>query len=341
MAAPKFGYPALALLDWLCEAGMDRRLFTSGDAFSSRGLYLFEASAPDDTGKQRLTRVWPVSGRIEDNPEAQALIERLGGRDSIDYHALYQAKFLKGFHSLGHSSFDQKKGKKEFEQFVSRFDANRFHYSDSVVIVTPAGFEFWKEKGRKLAAEARARRDEERRQISRRILIGQTVSVRPRLSKDLARRIPASIHFPLPGRQIVVPYALATVTRQTATRLYIRDVRQLPAVGEGGFRHRLIGGSFPHQYVDPSAVLVDGCTEELAERLHAIAREFQDDVDAIGERIVMEMLPGLIDLNSRILQKDAERADSVSDALKEAGHKVRAPGDPPDNPDDEPSPRGP
>jgi hypothetical protein len=348
MAKPKFGYPSLALLDWLCEKGVDRRLFTAGGGMSSRGAYLYEASEPNAEGKRSLRRIWPTSGPIEKNPDAQALLDRLGGRDTIDYTAMYQAKFLKGFNALGHNDIDQARGRKSYETFVAKFDRNYFHFSESAIIVTPDGYRYWEEYGREATAKMRADRESARSAAARTVVIGCTCTVRPRLSEELKRRIPEGVVLPLPMRRIIRPYATATFVKETPMRVYVRDVRALPEIGETYWRNRPVGGNAPNQYVSPEAIMVNGCDQSLAEKLHAIAIEFQDDIDAIGERIAAEMLPGLIDLNSRILQKDAERADAVADALREAGHKVPAPYDPPDPSDDstdtdvdQPSPGGP
>lgn len=327
MAKPKLGYPAIALLDWLCELGPNRRLFSSGGAMSPRGLYLYEASTPDAGGKQRLSRIWPTFGPVDDHPQAQALLDRLGGRDSIDYHGLFQAGYLKVFNALGHAGSDRSKSKRDFEHFVARFEHAGFHWSDNVLIVTPAGHTFWNETGRELASAMRADREAKRAAVARTVLIGRTVTIRPTLPADLAKKIPRDLALPLPARRVQVPYATATVVRETDTRLYVREVRHLPQIGEGGWRGHVIGGNSPNQYVAPSAILVDGCDAGVVERLQAIAREFQESVDAIGERIVAEMLPGLLDLHSRILQKDAERADAVNDALRAAGIKVSTPYD--------------
>ena len=354
MAKPKFGYPSLALLDWLCEKGPDRRLFSAGGGFHSRGLYLFEASEPGPDGKRKLNRVWPTFGPAEKDPEAMALLARLGGRDTIDYSAMYHAKLFRGFHALGHTGIDSAKSRKSFETFVAKLDRNYFHFSETALIVTPDGFRYWEEHGRELAAKERAGREAALSAAARTVLIGWPCTISPRLPKELSRKIPQGVTLPLPSRRVVRPYATATFVKATPTRVYVRDVQTLPDAGETYWRRRPVGGNSPNQYVAPESIMVDGCDPALAARLHAIACEFQDDVDAIGVKVVETMLPGLIELNSRILQKDAERIDAVKDALREAGHKVTEAYDTPaeDDPeevvdtededtDDGPSPGGP
>lgn len=297
---------------------------------SSRGVYLFEASPPKGDGKQSLQRVWPVFGPTEQNPEAQALLARLGGRDTIDYTAMYQAQFLRGFHALGFSSADSGRGRKLFDGFIAKFDRNPFHYSETAVIVTPEGYRYWEEHGREAVAKMRAEREAALAAVARMVLIGCKCTIRPRLSDELRRQIPQGVSLPLPERRIVRPYATATFIKKTTTRIYVRDVKVLPSVGEMGWRNHPVGGNSPNQYVSPDAIMVDGCDAALAERLHAIASEFQNDIDAIGERMVGEMLPGLTAMNSRMLQKDAERVDAVTEALRAAGHKIVAPYDHPE-----------
>lgn len=326
---PKIGYPALALLDWLCEKGPDARIFAGGE----HGVYLYEVQPPGPDGKRKLVRAWPVSGPLERNPEAQALLDRLGGRATIDYHALYTSKFIRGYNGLGHVGTDRAQARRNYEAFVARLDKDYFHFSQTAYVLTREGYEFWKDKGRAMAAEARARRDAERAATARTVLIGRPATIRPRLPAELAKRIPKDLHLPLPSRRIVAPYATATVVRTTPTRLYVRDVETLPATES--FGERPIGGSFPHQFVSPEAVMVDDCSPRLAVRLAEITAEFQAEADAIGTRIVEEMLPKLIDLDSRLKQKDAERADAVAEALREAGKQV------PDLPDEASGPKGP
>jgi hypothetical protein len=262
-----------------------------------------------------------------------ALLDRLGGRDTIDYHVLYAFKFIHGFNGLGHVGVDRAQSRKNYEAFVAKLDRDYFHFSQTAYVLTRSGYEFWKEKGRAMATEARARREAERAAVARTVLIGGPATVRPRLPVDLAKKIPKGLQLPLPSRRIVVPYATATVVKSTPTRLYVRDVEILPSTE--GLATRPIGGSVPHQYVSPEAVMVDDCSPRLAARLAEIAVEFQADADAIGARIVEEMLPKLLDLDSRLKQKDAERADAVAEALRAAGKPV------PGAADEDSGPRGP
>lgn len=309
MAPRKFKptYPQLALFDWLMER--DRRRFFSHHSgiAATHEVWLYETDGVDENGKKKLVRLLPNSEGMEGRAKAAALIERLGGRATIQTWQLLQQGHIAGLSMNSNSE--------AFEAFSSQFNKAMWHWSEHLYVVTDKGRAWWKETGRELFEAEKSKRDKERAAVERVVLLGRVERVRPEVPREIATRVPEGMSLPLPSRSVLRPQATAVVVKETTTRLYLRDVSWLRPVD---YSSRVVEGREPSEYVAREHVILDGAEPETVERLMKIDAEYVEDVNRIAEQAVNSILPALLSLDSRLKQKDAEREDMMKEAIEAA-----------------------
>lgn len=303
---PKFKptYPQLALMDWVLEKG-HRRFFThTSGLHTGNQTWLYEAGPEDAEGKRKMVRVYP-SHRNDD----VAMLERLGGRDTIQTHQLYQQGFLIQISPTMNAG--------KMEKFLSQFSAREWHWMEQVYLVTAAGRTWWEDEGRELHRKAAAERRAEREAALRTVVVGGMAKVQPEISRELRAKIPDGIPLPIPSRKALRPQATATVVKETETRLYVTDVKSIRKrpIGE----REVVEGREPNLYVARENVIVDHATPDVARRMAEIDAEYEEDLNRIAEQTVEALLPALQDLASRMAQKDAEREDMMRELLEGTG----------------------
>ncbi len=222
----KLGYAPLALLEWLCEAAPGDRLFCEGGGgpTTSRHVWLFEAGPPGPDGRRPLTRIIPGTHAGHD----AAMLERLGGRASIDPSGLMR----EGFERYQESS--SRMGPRHAQAWgalARRYDTKWFSYTDNVYLPDKGAYAYWRSEGAGRLAALRAEREEARRLADRTVLLRGSWRPTPRLDDALARILPRGFRMPLAEEPFDRPYALARVVKATPTRLYVEDVRRLDAPG--------------------------------------------------------------------------------------------------------------
>lgn len=294
-------FPQLALMDWVLEKGHKRFFTHSSSLNSGNQTWLYEAGPEGEDGKRKLFRAYPGQSREND----VALLERLGGRDSISTHQLYQQGYVMHISpAMQHEKFNK---------FISQFSERGWHWAEQVYLVTSAGRAWWEEEGRDLHAKAVAERAAARAETLRLVVIGRESRIQPELSRDLRARVPEGIPLPIPSRKAMRPQATAIVTKETETRFYVEDVK--PLRSRSISERSVVEGREPNEYVSRENVLVDHATPEIARRLAEIDAEYVEDVNRIAEQTIEALLPSLQDLASRLAQKDAEREDMVRELL--------------------------
>lgn len=304
MADKKFKptFPQLALLDWLFERDRCRFFTYTARLDSTSEIGLYETSGVDEGGKKKLVRVFPTGagkGDVE-------LLERLGGRSTIQTHTLYQQKFLTQLGATG--------GRREsFDKFMSQFSNENWHWAEIIYVPTDAARTYWQETGRGLFLAAAEKRKGVRAAVDRLVIVGARAKIHPRIPRELAERVPAGMTLPIPVRTAVRPQALARVVKETETRLYLSEVKPLRerAISEA----YAVEGFDPNLYVARENVILDHADARIARRLAQIDAEHVEDLNRIAEQAVEAILPALISLESKFLQKDAERADMLREAI--------------------------
>lgn len=308
---PRFNLAQLALLDWLCERGAGERLAVGG-AGSDLHLHEIDRSGP---AKPVIRRSLPdVSYPPDPEKKAaeKALIERLGGRLRLNTSPLGHAGFLTIRHPLGHAGSDRKAGRQDYERYMAQFASDPFHFSKSILSANESAVAFMKDKGSKLLAELRAQAAEKEQAVTRLVLIGRRATIRPKLPADLEGRLPPGVSLPLPSRNVVVPFAVARVTRQTDQRIYLKDVELIPeAAGHGN----PIIGNEPNKYAAVESILVDNVDRATVRKLVAIEADFADDIQRASDDLIQRIVPLILALNSAVSQRESERADRIREVL--------------------------
>jgi len=306
-------YAQLALFNWLMESDR-RRFLTHWSGMQSQSeISLYETVGVDDEGKKKLRRLLP-SGSHEADIE---MIQRLGGRRSIQMHQFIQQGFIK--HLVMNMHRDT------FDKFTSQFAERNWHYAETILLPTDKGREWWAETGKALFEAERAKREAGRAAVERMVLLGRTERITPRLPAELKAKVPSGIPLPLPAvRAALRPQATARVVKETGTRLYLADVKWLRSVDWSAM---VVEGRAPNEYVAKEHVIMDRANPSAVEGLLRIDAEYVEDVDRIAAQAVEAILPALTDLDSRLKQKEAERDDMIRELLEEAKEpEVRAGG---------------
>lgn len=298
-------FPQLALLDWLFEKDRLRFFTHTSHMESATRTWLYEVAGQDEDGKKKLSRVYP--SHHSDGSDVR-ILERLGGRDSIQTHTLYQQKFIRQLTPTG--------DRERFEKFMEQFADRRWHWAEHIYLVTDTAREWWKAEGKALYQAAAAEREAERSATARMVVLGAMAAVRPEISSELRSRLPEGIPLPIPARRAVRPQSTAIVVRETETRLYVSDVTPLRT---GIYTERnVIEGRPPNEYVAKEHVMADHASPQMARRILEIDADYAEDLNRIAEQAVEAMLPALLELSSRLAQKDAERAFFMQEAIGSA-----------------------
>lgn len=306
---PKLGFGPLALLEWVTEMGPGTRFFTRSDGDH---LYLYTRSVDQD-GKPKVVRPWPASGDWRQNAEACEIMARFDNKVAADTYVFRGLGLFELYNSIGHTGIDRKVEQKRYENFVRDFvGADLFHFSQTVYVPTEKAFAFMAETGAAQLAELRNKRAAARAAVNRTIVIGSPCTVRPDLPEDVRKLLPKGAVLPLPVRTFMRAYATATVIGESKDRLYLADIAQLPAIGEG---QSPISGNDPHQYIQKSAVLVDHASAEVASALAQLDSEYADDFQRMSAELARKTIAIVTEMHSKMLQKDAEYRDSVQELL--------------------------
>jgi len=319
MTAPlKLSFSDLALLDWLVEMP-GKRIFTTSSTMRSKGFDVYELSEKNADGKREARC---LSNRYGTNEE---LLKRLGGKIGINSSSLFKCGFFNSY-----SGTFQNRDK--FAELVDHLVSNPFHWSDTVYIPTKKLRDWWEANGRKMFETEREKRENARTAVSRRIVIGCRMSIKPEIPdewKDTYSQLRSQL--PNLDKAVVRPYAFATVTKETATRVYIEDVEIIkPTRSRVEYGDAPIRGNAPNQYVELTAIMADRVSSHGAAKLVEFEREYADDFARISGEAMAKIIPIIRDLDLRQKQKEAER----DDMLRELIESIEEPA-----PIDQPSPR--
>jgi len=320
---PKFDYHLLALMGWLCESPNARILSSYGAGLNDAYPTLYELSPKREDGKRSITQVFPArDSRVSD--ESVEMVKRLGGKVSNDYHKLLQQGFLMSMSAMYENT-------KAFEKFVSDLEPRcEFHWSQKMFFLTKKGFEYWKETGKAQYEKLHARKLAAREEADRLILIGINGVVRPILPERLEKMVNgAGLRLPDISRKIVRPYAIARVTKETATRFYVENVELLQGDAyalSGNYSGSPIEGRAPNQYVEKKYVMLDNATKAGAAKVVSTDVEYVDDLRGIMLASLQQIIPLLSEMNLRLAQKGSERDDMMGEllqSLREQGEKSK------------------
>ena len=305
----KLGYGPLAVLEWLCEVPEGQRLMVQP---SGPGPWLFEAGPPGEDGRRPLRR-----SIIDSDP---VLRERFGGRGSVDVTGLVRVGFA---HFQEMQGFRDADAKRAWADLSARYDTGHFGYSHNVWVPGPEAYRYWRETGAPALAALRAARDAERARDERLVVIKAPWTPRREVPEALARMLPKDFRHPLAPRRTERAYAIARVVRQTPTRLYVTDVERLAKGAGWSVSEDPVRNSADGEYVEPSAVMMDGATPRAARALAAIEAEHAAEAEEAFQETLRRIAPALLDLSMLLDQRAARRDDEIREAIEAA----RAAGD--------------
>lgn len=266
----------MALIDWLLEDPMNRAFRTNS---SYNPLFLYQAKDKDADGKPVFDQIYP----FRDNEAA--LIERLGGRDKIDTSE-FNHLCIKAIYGAHHTT-----------------------------ILRPSRElrDFWKSEFAETFQTMKAAKAEQRKSVERQVILGRKTSIKPQISEELRKKIPEGVVLPLPVRSVISPRYLATVTKETPTRLYLTDVK---AIGKTeSYLNPIICGREPNQYAVHEDIVADNADEFLAEKITELVSEYQLELNEIANNKVIEILPALLSMNDRFIQKEAAMEDMLKELI--------------------------
>lgn len=273
----KISYGCMALIDWLLEKP-NTRAFKSSLSNSHWPLHLYEATEVNEEGKPVFKDIYPNNTDLR-----VPLLERLGGRDKIE---TYPIQHLCNKRSLG---------------------------STFIMTATRQLKEHWESDLADDFKKQKASKDAYRQSVSRQVILGRRGSLKPQISKELADRVPHGVVLPLPARPVLKPRYIATVVKESPTRVYLTDVK--PLVKVDSYTNPIICGHAPNQYAAVEDILADNADEHLADRLVSLVAEFQQEINAVANRTVEEILPAIQTMNDRFIQKDAALDDMMRELI--------------------------
>lgn len=300
--ALKLSFQDLAVLDWLLEKP-GRFMAKSSLGSGSNRFDLYELSEKNEDGKRTAKAV------LRKHETESELTKRFGGKIGINSVKLYQ----NGFFNYFSSTFNRPD---KYAAFVDGLTSNPFHWSDTVYIPTKQALEWWKETGQEAFRVAHKKRKKEREAVERRVLIGCRSTIRPAIPEQYKGKL-GEIQYSLPKleRKLIRPYAVATVTKETATRLYIDDVERLNEDCDFSYRDMPIRGNTPNQYIEHDHVMVDNITARGAARLVEFDQEYAADIARIAGEALEQIIPIISAVDLRQKQKEAERLDLMREMI--------------------------
>lgn len=303
----KFTFAQLALADWLAEDSEGRFAVVSTEHHSSKSIALYQI----DSGV--VTTICSPSAGCKDT----ALLDRLGGSLEINYSPLMSEKALVG----NHRGFNREDGTPNgFAKFMTSVGYSGYDNAHGGLLLlrqTPTSLQWWEKKGRDAFAALKAKRDKDRADVGRTVIIGAKCRVYAHIDKEKAKSFPAGFRHPIPDMTLVRPTWKARVVRETKERLYIQDVVRIRDA-DTSREDQSVRDSAPNQYVNRSDVLIDGATETAAARLVSIDQDRIDGYRRACDTALAAALEPLLTLHARLLQAEAMHDDVMREAI-EAG----------------------
>ena len=174
--------------------------------------------------------------------------------------------------------------------------------------MTRKGYEFWETTARAIHEEKVARKQKNEEAVSRLILIRAPVTIVPRLPHG----------YSMPAEIVVVATHVARVIKETEGRLYVEDIKQVPHPGNLDWAAHPIKGRAPSIYVEKKSVMAEHISAALVESINSLDKEYVTEIREAQQRYADAVEEQARQLSERLLQKRAEREDTMMEALKGA-----------------------
>jgi hypothetical protein len=308
----KFTFAQLALVDWLAEDSKSRFAVVSTDHFSSKSISLYQVI------NNVVTTVCSPSYGCSDI----ALLDRLGGSLVINYSPLVNEQALVG----NHRDFTREdKTANGFDKFMTSLGYSGFDTDGGGLLLlrqTPSTLQWWEDTGKNAFATLKAKRDKDRIDAGRTVIIGAECQVYPHIDKEIEKAFPIGFRHPIPNITLIRPTWKARVVRETKDRLYIHDVVRIRDVDTKSRERQAVRDSAPNEYVNRSDVLIDGASETAAETLVSIDQDRIAAYRNACDTALAAALEPLLALHARLLQAEAMHDDVMREAIEAGRAKV-------------------
>lgn len=309
----KFSYAQLAFLDWLAEDPESRFAVVATGHYSSKSIALYQI----ENGV--VTTVCSPAAGCKD----LALVDRLGGSLEINYSPLVAAKALTGSNNLFVRDDGTANGFSKFMKAIGYTGFDKAHGGLTLLRQTSVPMEWWTSGGQAEFATAKAKRERDRADVGRTIVICSKCTVYPRIDEAKKRTFPAGFRHPIPDLRLVRPSFKARVVRETKGRFYIQEIEALhsPEQRRAFRENNPIRGRAPNQYVERDSVLVDGVKEEAVARLIEIDSDRVESYYQACDVALVAALEPLLSLHNRLYQAEAMHEDIMREAIEAASVK--------------------
>ena len=309
--ARKFDLRELALLKWLAGAPADRFAMSVETRDLKTFLRLYEKQEPRADGLREVVR-FETSRKTVPTAETAAVASEFGGRIEAEIFYLRLAGYVSVVpHAT--SRFGEKSEPERFNACVSDvYLPGSWPLSAAYVAITDDGIAFWNASGSARHAQLLEKVEEKNRKLKtleRRAVFGWSSRFDRRVPPHLQDIVPG-VEVPLPVMTGIRPRFAATVVRETATRLYIRD-----ATNDRGYASLRVAGSGVDRYVERKDLILDNASEEAIRRLFAFDEAEQQEHYGRCERAAEEIVPILKRMLDSKVQTNASHADMFAELL--------------------------
>lgn len=301
-----------ALIEWLLEAPEKRFAIHYRN---SGGIHLCERATMREDGKWEFRRISGADPASPDKP----VVDRFGGKLKLDPHNLRMA----GLVIVAAAATTWPDEKERFAQLTSDlYRPTAWQYDCAIVVPSTTAKDWWEAKGSVALEKFVAKREEKKRAAAALERVGvfavrREYGIAPYkgMRIDLEGRLAEATQTALavvPRWAGVRPAFSAVIVRETETRYYIRDIVQLTTANlkiDGGM------GSNTERYIDKSFLLLDHATEAEIAKLKAFDDEIVADYEAMRDKLVNELVPGILNAMDHKAQKAAEIDGTFHDMM--------------------------
>jgi hypothetical protein len=304
--------PEASLVEWIL--GDPEKRFAIHYS-NTGGIHLCERTKQNADGRWEFRR---ISG-ADPSPEDKPVVERFGGKLMFNPHNLN----LAGLVEVLPAATSWPDVRKRFDEVAAGlFRQRSWQYDSSIVILTPAAATWWEEKGRAAQEKFLAKRAAKKAEMAAKERVGvfggrakfYGDKYQGKYADGVGRVLEligkaASVAPQWSGVRVAFS---AVITRETATRYYLRDIVNLTSANlrpDGGY------GSNVEQYIEKKFLILDNATPEDIARLVEFDKGINADYTAVREKLIDDLIPALLATYERSEQKAAEIDGTFFDLL--------------------------
>lgn len=302
----KLGVAELALLGWLAGAPDKRFAVVSGKNVQK----LYERLEPREDG------LHPVRSHAEWDKGDSVLTEMktwFGGKISWDTRPLEEAGLVNSYARMAKNFGDKDR---EFDKSVAdvyipgQWNLDAHYVSVAGVTAVTWWAAYGRERHSKLL-DAIGGRIAKMEVAKRQAVFGKEMGLERKLPERIADLLPQGFNFPLPRQNVIRPICTAVVTRETATRLYVEDVKAMS--GAPFWPSMIVNKHGGEQYIDRQMLILDNASPADVASIASFDTDRNRDHIERCSRFAEEMLPVI----QRMLDLDKQNAVEHDESFRE------------------------